>query len=639
MGDAVSDMRRAQRTLLGGIGLPGASGRGPSQQTLLGVAAPFAATQIATPNMAPAQGGASGLAGLTSTQVIPREPPARPIPQDADTTQPGFDPFGRGRGAAHEDTSTTLVDAPPMFDALGNLKTTQPIPAAPAGAPPSRSGGTLLGVARPGIAPLRPGISKPAGPSSAPAAAPAPGASAPQHYAPLEELGVTQNPVLVGRHVEARLRAAEAPHPLGKRRFDKAVRIERVRRDRPADPKARANRRVAVILGVAAALVVGAVVTVLVWPAASPLTAQVRAGEGGAEVLDLVCESCPDGTVLKTRDGEATVKAGRATVALAAPLKIGDTPIKVTIDRPGRGRDESVELPARVAYRIKPDLTTLEGDRPGLSVVIEAMDGATVSLDGEPVPLRDGRAVRAIDVTRDLTGASPDAGAQLTRKINFVVKPPDGNEEKGVVAVSVPVLPLTIEAPGRGIVTDKPTFVLAGRTAPGAEIVVAGRSLGVTKDGNFSQTMNVSSVGATEIEVRAKTSGRAPRLVRISVERVSSLSQAVEQFQRRAPIDYGALVSNIDAAVGRPVALSGEVLDVAVGPSTTTMILSADGPSCGERKCIARLVQGRVDLDVARGARLRAFGVVDGAITHEGAKIPNVDVAFSIAELPAGQKK
>lgn len=627
-------MRRAQRTLLGGIGLPaGASGgRGPSQQTLLGVAAPFAATP-------------ESLAGLSRTQVIPKEP-ARPA--DADTTQPGFDPFGRGGRV--DDTAATIVDAQPLFDNLANLKSTQPIPAGPtAGSPPSRSGGTLLGVARPGIAPLRPGVAKTASPAVASAHPPAPQPAQqparrddpPQGYSPLEELGATQHPA---PHISRKLAAevaqlrAEGAHPLGRRRFDKAIRIEKVKRDKP-DPKTRSNRRVIAILAAASALVIGAIVTVLLWPASAPLTAQVRAGDGGTEVLDLVCESCPDGTVLKSRYGEATVKAARASLPLSPPLKIGDTPVKVSIDRPGRGRDESVELPARVAYRIKPDLTTLEGDHPSLSVVIEAMEGATVSLDGEPVSLRDGNAVKAIDVSRDLAGPSGDPSAQLTRKISFVVKPPDGAEEKGVVAVSVPILPLTVDAPGRAIVTEKPTFVLAGHTAPGAEIVVAGRSLGVSKDGAFSQTMNVSSVGATEIEVRAKTPGRAPRLVRISVERVSTLAQAVDQFTKRSPVDYSTVADNLDAAVGRPVALSGEVLEAAVNGPTTTMILSADAPSCKERKCIVRLVQGRSDLEVGRGAKLRAFGVVDGSVQHEGAKIPDVDVAFSIVDAVAPGKK
>jgi hypothetical protein len=128
------------------------------------------------------------------------------------------------------------------------------------------------------------------------------------------------------------------------------------------------------------------------------------------------------------------------------------------------------------------------------------------------------------------------------------------------------VLPLTITAPGRAIVTEKQTFLLAGRTSPGAEVLVAGRSLGITKDGSFSQTMNVSSVGATEIEVRAKMKGSAPRLVQISVERVSGLDAAALEFQKRSPLDYAGLLSGVaSGSIGKPVALAGEVLEVRAG--------------------------------------------------------------------------
>ena len=144
--------------------------------------------------------------------------------------------------------------------------------------------------------------------------------------------------------------------------------------------------------------------------------------------------------------------------------------------------------------------------------------------------------------------------------------------------MSVAVLPLSIDAPGRAIVTEKATFLLAGRTSPGAEIVAAGKSLGTTPNGVFSQTMNVSSVGSTEIEVRAKMPGRAPRLVRIGVERVTSLEAAAESFHKRNPVDYATAAKDpaaaipavremgeelelfgpfeVDPATGRPIAVS-----------------------------------------------------------------------------------
>ena len=613
---APSASHRPQRTLLGGVDVPNAARApqrpDPAQRTLMGIAAPFGDVPASVRGPI-AQGGAVQEQGIGRTQVI-------------GTPRAAYDPITDPNSNA-----PTIVDVPSFakeIDGTHGLSGTlrlkvEPGPAA--GAPPSRSGGTLLGVARPGIAPLRPGVQKaPVATEEAP----------PPSYRPLEELGATQHVARLEKRDLPRGKA-ELAHPLGKRRFDKAIRIDHPRRDRRA-PAPPASRRAFWLLLLAPVLVVGAIATVLLWPSAPPLKAQVRGAEGGAEVLDVTCDSCPDGTLLTVRDAEAKITGGKATVPLLAPLAIGDTALTVRVDRPGSGRDEDVALKVRVAYRIRPDLTTLEADRPSLQIVIEAMDGATVSLDGEDVPLRGGHAVKTIDITKDVTGPASDGGAQLGRRISYVVKPPDGAEEKGVVAVSIPVVPLVIDAPGKAIVTEKATFLLSGHTSPGAEIVVAGRSLGITKDGAFSQTMNVSSVGATEIEVRAKTQGRAPRLVHVAVERVTSIDSAIEAFQKRAPLDFAAVSKSIDAAVGKPIALSGEVLDVRSQGGVNTIVLRADSPTCGPTgpACVARLVQGRTDLGIDRSAKIRAFGFVVGPVQYEGKTTFDVDVAFAIVDKP-----
>jgi hypothetical protein len=153
--------------------------------------------------------------------------------------------------------------------------------------------------------------------------------------------------------------------------------------------------------------------------------------------------------------------------------------------------------------------------------------------------------------------------------------------------------------------------------------------------------MNVSSVGATEIEVRAKTQGRAPRLVHVAVERVTSLESAIEAFQKRSPLDFAAVSKGIDGAIGKPVALTGEVLDVRSQAGVNTIVLRAEGPSCGSSgpACVARLIQGRTDLGIDRSAKIRAFGFVVGPVQYEGKTTFDVDVAFAIVDkAPAPEK-
>ena len=147
------------------------------------------------------------------------------------------------------------------------------------------------------------------------------------------------------------------------------------------------------------------------------------------------------------------------------------------------------------------------------------------------------------------------------------------------------------------------------------------------------------------MRVVATTQGRAPRLVHVAVERVTSLDSAIEAFQKRGPLDFASVSKGIDAAVGKPVALSGEVLEVRSQAGVNTIVLRADSPSCGPSgpACVARLIQGRTDLGIDRSAKIRAFGFVVGPVQYEGKTTFDVDVAFAIvdklpASLPEGPK-
>jgi hypothetical protein len=450
---------------------------------------------------------------------------------------------------------------------------------------------------------------------------------------PLEELGATQGPQR-GRLVPV-ARPSDPAHPLGRRRIERArngVALPAAGRVQAHKNAVRSGRQGLWLALGALSLVAVAVIVALVWPSAPPLGARVRAADDASEVVDLSCASCPDGTVLRLRDTEAVVRGGQATLPLGAPLAVGDTPVRIAIDRPGNGRDETVQIPLRVAYRIRPDLTSLQADRPTLQVVVETSDDARVVLDGEEIPVRGGRAVHSIDVSAELSGP----GDLLSRKIAYAVTPPDGEEERGVVAVSVSILPLVIESPGRAVVTDQTSFLLAGRSSPGTEIVAAGRAIAVAADGSFAQHMNVSSVGTTHIEVRAKAPGKAPRLAKIAVQRVASLELAAKEFEARAPVSLSEALRDPKAALGRPIAIEGEVLELRARPTQTTLVVRANHPSCTSdaSRCVVRLVQGGA-VDAPRGSKLRAYGAVAGTVDHQGKALLDVDVAFSLPAQPA----
>ncbi len=348
-------------------------------------------------------------------------------------------------------------------------------------------------------------------------------------------------------------------------------------------------------------MALAAVMVALFWPSAPPLTARPRADASGREGVELTCKSCPDGTKLIIAGASALTSGGVALVPLPTALSVGENRLKVEIDRPGNGRDETVNVNVNVGYRIRSDLATLQADRPAFQIVAEVAAGTSVTIDGHKMPLSNGRGVENFDVTDACTGLASEVKT-LSRQIAYAVTPPDGEPEQGVVSVSVGIVWLRLDAPVAPasstphVIIDGPSFVLAGQTMKGAEVFAAGRPIAVRADGTFAQVMNVSSVGATQIEVRAKMPGMVPRLTQIKVRRVESLEKVAHELaSAEPPVPFGQLAANIPAAVGKPVALVGEVSDSKKQGYQTIMILevsAASGCTAGSGSCTVRADPG-----------------------------------------------
>jgi len=144
--------------------------------------------------------------------------------------------------------------------------------------------------------------------------------------------------------------------------------------------------------------------------------------------------------------------------------------------------------------------------------------------------------------------------------------------------------------------------------------------------------MNVSSVGATQIEVRARIPGLAPRLAQIKVRRVDSLETAAREFMASSPIGYAALAPSVASQMGKPIALSGEITDTKKQGYETVMLLDV-APSSGcatPGACPVRLVLG-AESAAKKGDTLRIYGHVAQAVALPGrADVPEVEVDFAI---------
>jgi hypothetical protein len=528
----------------------------------------------------PSAGHAGTLLGLAEIGALRPAPSAAPSQPQAPAR-----PQGTLLGVQPQKTSPPLTMQPATTPSPGAAAAPRGMAARPPAGEPKGGGRTLLGVAMPGIAPTFRDAEPP-----------------PPNYVPAGELGAT-----LGAQA-----GAKRPGP-GHHALVPEARLRK--RGKPADSllaplpdvaRTKARRRATVVLAAAGVLAAGALAFALLYRSAAPVTARVQPDGRGGDALLLGCPSCPDGTLVE-HDGErAEVKQGAATLALRAPLAVGESRLAITLDRPGRGRDETVRVPVHVAYRVTPDLSPLAGETPAVAVVVDAAKGVRVEVEGREVNTASGRGTELVGLTRELTGTR-DTPEILSRSIPFSVQTEAGREA-GAVQVSIPIVPLRIDAPLGRITFEGPSFVLAGRVPKGASVLAAGHPIPVRADGSFAHTMNVSSVGQADVPVRAVMPGMAPRLATVGVRRVESLEVAARACSS-APELVLVASPRTPSLVGKAGAVVGEVLELSrAGVQTVVLVSAASCESKGDA-CRVRAVLG-AELEAARGDTITVCGLV-----------------------------
>ena len=155
--------------------------------------------------------------------------------------------------------------------------------------------------------------------------------------------------------------------------------------------------------------------------------------------------------------------------------------------------------------------------------------------------------------------------------------------------------------------------------------------------------MNVSSVGATQIEVRARIPGdrAAPRADQ-GAPRGEPRGAAREFIASESPIGYGRRSpERRRPQVGKAVALTGEVTELEEaglpdGDAARRVAAPRAAPPRGA--CTVRLVQG-AENPAKKGDALRVFGHVARAFPVPGrADIPEIEVDFALKDGKGGGK-
>lgn len=394
--------------------------------------------------------------------------------------------------------------------------------------------------------------------------------------------------------------------------------------ERPAPNPARQGRRV---LSLAAALLLGLLAFFFWWTPPKPLGARLEMSEEHVEMLVLTCENCPSGSTVRVGQVLAAFEGGRAALPLESDLTVGENRLQARVERPGFGRDEDVELVVPVQYRLRTDLSELSADDPQLAVEIEAVPGTEVELNGQRVALEAGRARVTIRLPLENEGQHSEP-LWTEHPITYVILTPDGQRHQKTIVQRVSVPPLLLTAPARGAVIEAPQVYVAGRTAAGAAVTVAGHSLRVDSDGQFGGHVPLTAWGPHPLTVRSVAPGHALRRAAVRISRVEDLKRYAQQFQNDAVRRYSTLKQHLSAGEQPRVALPGRVESSAISLGTTTILLSVTS-GCPSEPCLAKVVH-HAPLTLKNGQRLSVFGEGTGLVQSPigGREVPEIASMF-----------
>lgn len=292
----------------------------------------------------------------------------------------------------------------------------------------------------------------------------------------------------------------------------------------------------------------------------------VQAEDGDALEVDV--PDAPAGTKVRFAGAELPLAAGRAAFPLSADaLKLGDNTLAIAIVDPS-GSVASSEIKLAVEYRVRTELGALLSDPPAVQIVVDALPGSRLSIDGEFLALgTDGRAVKNYPVPAQ-------AGARLELAPRYRIEPVSGTPVEGTLKVSLPVASMQVDRPGADVITDQTVIEVAGAVEEGAEVRIDGQAVAV-RDGRFLHRASLPQAGEYVLRVTARAAGKAPRIEEVRVQRVMDLTLAAASFQADSSITYGKLMQSPVTYKGQKVAFDGRVYNVEVNAGRSVIQLLA----------------------------------------------------------------
>jgi zinc-ribbon domain len=371
---------------------------------------------------------------------------------------------------------------------------------------------------------------------------------------------------------------------------------------RPSAAQAPALRWLWLAVGALAVLAIGG--GTLAWLSSRGPALRVRVvTEAGVESLEIEAPGSRPEAKLRFLGAEQSLSAGRARFPLKADaLTIGENHLVIDlIERNGDVDSSAVTL--KVAYRVRLDSAKLAAATPEVEVLVDAVPGSKVLLDGAELALNEhGHGQRAYPI-------APQSGGVFGFVAKVRVEPPGEPAQEKRLELSLPLASMQLGRPGPETVTDQPLIEVAGAVETGAQVDLAGKHVEVI-DGRFVARVPLPAPGTHMIKVVARAKGKAPRVAEIKVERVTDLTLAAASFTPDPALTYARIAQNPVMYRGQKVAFDGRVYNVEVDAGRSVLqMLVLDCP--GQSRC-PLWVEYPQATEATLDSWVRVLGVVAG---------------------------
>jgi hypothetical protein len=393
------------------------------------------------------------------------------------------------------------------------------------------------------------------------------------------------------------------------------------------------RRRSALLLALAgAALAAAALLAYLALRGDHGPDLRVRVVSSGAgETMVFEVPGAAAGAKLRFGGQEKPIEAGRVSFPLAPDsLRVGKNVVLYDLVQPG-GEVQLGKVSLAVDYRVTLDTAPLRAGKAAVDVVVSALPGSQVWLDGQPLTLDpQGRGVRSDPLQ---LGAS---AGRVEHVVNYRVQPPSGETSVGELRTSIPVTTMEIDKPGADVITDRDAVEIAGAVDKRATVTVDGKPVTV-EQGRFLHHYPLPKAGHYQPAIVATSEGKAPHAITLKIERVADLAAAAKGFSADPQLTYAKIAQNPAIYRGQRVALEGRVYNVSVesGRSVLQMLVR----ECPSSQRCPLWVSYHAATDFTVDSWVRVLGTVQGeqqfrSETDEVKVVPKVEAAFLLPAKP-----